>query len=150
MSYSLAAMKPRVTIQSVPNLPIFYYVIEIGDREFPLVIMPEGMSQWDDHTGRRRIRHPDHQHLELRAFAGDHHAFCQLENELLEFTVSAAVSQEILLKAVEMAQEEKMEETRTGKFQEPVGKTARNIAEMDRLLEDFFWKEVNPHLSQPI
>ncbi len=29
---------------------MFYYVIEIEDREFPVVILPDGMSQWDDHN----------------------------------------------------------------------------------------------------
>jgi hypothetical protein len=108
------------------------------------------MSQWDDRTARRKLRLPHHRHLEFQAFAGDRHAFYQLQNELLEFTISAAVPQKIVLKAVEMAQKEKMEEARTGKFQVPIGETARDIAEMDRLLEDFFWREVNPWLKQPL
>jgi hypothetical protein len=114
-------------IQTTHVLPMFYYVIEVGDREFTLVIMPDGMCQWDDHTGRRRIRHPRDQHLELRAFAGERRAFDQLENELLEFTISATVPQRVLLKAAEMAKKEKMEEARTGKFQAPTGGNGKGL-----------------------
>ena len=141
---------PMRMSEQAEKTPLFHYVIEIEHREFPLVILPDRTSQWDDHTGRHRIRHPHDRHLELRAFAGERHAFYQLKNELVEFTISAAVPERIFLKAKEMAQKEKMEEAMTGKFQEPVGETAKDIAEMDRLLEDFFWRKVNPWLKQPL
>lgn len=137
-------------IQSARNLPILYYVIEIAGREFPLVIRPDGISQWDDHTGRRRIRHPDHQYLELRAFSGDRRALAQLQNELLEFSISVEVPRELFLKAVKMAQREQGVGMRTAGPQRISLKTARDITEMDQLLTKFFWKEVNPLLCQPI
>jgi hypothetical protein len=135
--------------QSPFSPPILYYVIEIGGREFPLVIMADGMSQWDDHTGRRSIRHPHHQHLELRAFTGDRHALCQLQNELLEFTLSAAVPQRIFAKAVEMAQKQR-DKAVTSDLQGITWAEAKDVTEMDDLLRDFFWKVINPLLSQPI
>lgn len=131
-------------------LPTYYYIIEVGDREFPLVIMPDGMSQWDDHTGRRKIRHPRDQYLELRAFAGERRASDQLENELLEFTISAPMPEKIVMKAMEMAQNEREGEATAEEFHAVTEKVAKDVAEMDWLLTDFFWKEINPLLSQPI
>lgn len=132
------------------GIPILHYVIEIEDREFLLVILSDGTSQWDDHTGRRRIRHPRDQHLELRSFTGERRAFDQLESELLEFTISAPIPEKIVTKAMEMAQKEQDGETKTRRFQRVIGKTSKDIAEMDRLFEDFFWREVNPRLKQPL
>jgi len=77
-------------------------VIEIADREFPLVVMRDGMSRWDDHTERRKIRQPCHQNLELQAFAGNQQALHQIENELLEFTLSVAVPWKVFLKVLEI------------------------------------------------
>lgn len=119
--------------------PLFHYVIQIGDREFPLVIMADGMSQWDDHTGRCKLRHPWDQYLELAAFAGDRQASQQLHNECLEFTISVPVTEPIFTKAAQMSQ----------KYRNAVS-ADKSGAEMDRLLTDFFWKEINPLLSQPI
>jgi len=118
--------------------PLFHYVIQIGDREFLLIIMPDGMSHWDDHTGRHRLRHPRDQYLELAAFAGDYQASQQLHNECIEFTISVPVSEPIFAKAAQMSQ----------KYRNAA--SAVSGAEMDRLLTDFFWKEINHLLSQPI
>jgi hypothetical protein len=137
-------------IPSTYHQPMFYYVIEIEDREFPVVILPDGMSQWDDHTGRRRIRHPRNRYLEFRAFTGDQCAFNQLENELLEFTVSAPMPEKILAKAMVMAQNEREEEATADEINAVTDKAAKDVAEMDSLLTDFFWKEINPLLTQPI
>ena len=130
--------------------PLFYYVIQIDDREFPLVIMPDGISQWDEHTERLRIRDSRHRDLELRAFAGDRYALQQLQNELSEFTISIAAPETIFAKAQEMAQKQSKDETVDEEFHSATWEEANDIAEMDRLLEDFFWREVNPWLKQPL
>jgi hypothetical protein len=136
--------------QTTHVLPMFYYVIEVGDREFPLVIMPDGMSQWDDHTGRRRVRHPQDQYLELRAFTGEPRALNQLENELLEFTISVPMPEKILAKAMIMAEKEREGEATADEFHGVTEQASKDVNEMDWLLTNFFWKEINPLLSQPI
>ena len=141
---------PLLMTKQTEKTPLFYYVIEIGDGEFPLVILPDGMSQWDDHTGRHRVRHPRDQHLELQAFTGDRRALSQLENELLEFTISAPMPEKILAKAMVMAQKEREGEATADEFCAVTQKVAKDVVEMDCLLTDFFWKEINPLLSQPI
>jgi succinate dehydrogenase flavin-adding protein (antitoxin of CptAB toxin-antitoxin module) len=135
---------------SAEQTSVFHYVIEIEDREFLLVIMPDGMSHWDDHTQRRTIRHPSHQHLELRAFAGDEKAFRLLKKETSEFTISVAVPEKVFLKAVQMAEKQKREEAATGNPQATSQEIAKDVTEMDYLLTNFFWQEVNPLLCQPL
>ena len=126
--------------------PLLHYVLEIQGREFLLVILSDGTSQWDDHTGRRTLRHPRDKYLELWAFAGDANAFRRLQNECLEFTISAPVPDQIVAKAAEMArQESKRNPTSKG-----INAMHKCAAQMDRLLTDYFWKEINPLLSQPI
>lgn len=136
--------------QSPQTLPIFYYLIEIEDKEFPLVIMPDGMSQWEDHDERRKTRHPQDRHLELQALLGDQRACRKLRNELLEFTISVEVPKKLFLKAMKMAQEQQRVEITTAGSQPISPKTARDITEINQLLTKFFWKEVNPLLCQPI
>jgi hypothetical protein len=116
--------------QSVAETPVFNYVMAIQGREFVITITRDMMSQWVDLTGRSLTD--------------------QLQDEMAASAIAVQANEKISLKALEMAQKEKMEEIRTGKFQEPAGETAKDIAEMDRLLEDFFWREVNPRLKQPL
>jgi len=130
--------------------PLFYYLIQIGDREFPLVIMRDGTSQWDDHTGRRRLRHSGDQYLELAAFAGDSQAFQQLSNECLEFTISVPVPEMIFAKAAQMSQIYQNKAFADEDLLAMSAEEAKDVDEMERLLTDFFWKEINPLLSQPI
>lgn len=132
--------------RSTHNRPIFHYAIEIQGREFLLVVTPDGMSQWDDHTERRSLRHPRDQYLELWAFGGNQDAFRRLQNERLEFTISAPVPEHIVAKAMEMARQE----SKRGIAPPRVAGMRRRVAEMDDLLTNYFWKEINPLLSQPI
>ncbi len=88
--------------------PIFYYVIEVGGKEFPLVIMADGLSHWDDHTERLQLRPPQNRFLEIQAFAGDPAALRQLGNEMLEFTISVRMPDRIIAKAQEIAQKDRM------------------------------------------
>ena len=74
----------------------FHYVIQVGKREFPLIIMQDGMSEWDDHTDQRQIRHPRDRYLEISAFAGNGRAIRQLANECIEFTVPVPLPKAIL------------------------------------------------------
>jgi hypothetical protein len=130
--------------------PMFYYVIEVRRREFPLVIMPDGMSHWDDHSERRVLRRSEDRLLELYALAGDNEAMRQLGNELLEFTISVRVPDNIRDSARAMARKERLDgNARLGAACAPLT-TIQDIAEMDRLLLDVFWKQINPLLSHPI
>jgi hypothetical protein len=121
-------------------------VLETQGREFLLVILSDGTSQWDDHTGRRTLRHPRDQYLELWAFAGDAQAFRRLQNECLEFTISAPVPDQIVAKAVEMARQD----SECHPSREGLHAIHKCVAQMDSLLIDYFWREINPLLSQPI
>jgi hypothetical protein len=117
--------------QLAEETPVFNYVVSIEDREFIVTVTQNRMSQWDDLTGRSLVS--------------------QLRDEVAaESVIAVQASEKICLKALEMAQKEKMEEARTGKFREPAEETANDIAEMDRLLEEFFWRKVNPLLEQPL
>jgi len=126
--------------------PLLHYVLEIQGREFLLVILSDGTSQWDDHTGRRTLWHPRDRYLELWAFAGNALAFRHLENECLEFTISAPVPDQIVTKAAAMA----WHESNRGLTPKGIYACPGRVAEMDRLLTDYFWKEINPILSRPI
>jgi len=128
--------------------PLFYYVIEIQDREFLIAVMSDRMSYWDDHTERRRIRHPRHQHLEHQSFAGDRQALQRLFNEEIEFTVPIAVSEKIFLKILQIVGKQRWEET--GEFPKITWGTIKDVAEMDQLLSDFFWQKINPSLGHPL
>lgn len=112
------------------DVPVFNYVASIRGREFIVTILESKMSQWDDLGGCGLAR--------------------RLQDEQPEGVISVRVSAEIFEKATEMVQKEKAEEDRTGQFQVPAGETARDIAEMDRLFEEFFWLEVNPRLDYPL
>ena len=130
--------------------PMFYYVIEVQRREFPLVIMPDGMSHWDDHTERRALRRSEDQLLEVYALAGDRKAIRQLGNELLEFTISIRIPDNIRDKARKMARLERLDENVNFGAARPTATMVQDIAEMDRLLLDVFWEFINPLSSHPI
>ncbi len=135
----IATMKRPVQMQ-----PSFYYCIQIENREFLVAIAPDGSSQWDDHTGRRTFRHPQNRNLELSAFAGDKNALRQLQNECLEFIISVPVPNEIVTKAMELAELEAKQSPYISKS------LVKGIKEMDDLLIAFFWEAVNPLSAQPI
>jgi hypothetical protein len=116
---------------SEDDVPVFNYVASIQNREFIVTIAQNRMSQWDDLSS------------------------CTLDDRLQNeepagSIISVRISEEIYLKALEMVEKEKLEEARIGQFQVPAGETAKDIAEMDRLFYDFFWREVNPRLRQPL
>jgi hypothetical protein len=138
------------TTPSSRHQPIFHYVIAVRGKEFPLVIMADGISHWDDHTERLQLRSPQNRYLEIQAFAGDREALRQLGNELLEFTITVRVPEDIVAKAREMARKERRAGQATGELGAISAETMRDGAEMDRLLLDFFWKEINPLLNQPV
>jgi hypothetical protein len=128
--------------KSEKNAPIFYYVIEVQGREFPIVVTSDGISHWDDHSGRRAVRAPHQRHLELRAFAGDQGASRQLENETTEFTISIRPSAAIFRRMFKM--------NRRWSSGEISQESEKDIAKMDYLLRQFFWKEVNPLLTHSL
>jgi hypothetical protein len=130
--------------------PFFFYVLEVQDREFPITLALDGISQWDEHTERRKVR-PTHQRdLELQAFAGNREALKLLLNELLEFTVTVPVSKEIYSKATEMVEKQKRNEPLHEDSHEITWEAAKDIIEMDQLLREFFWANVNPLLSRSL
>jgi len=112
-------------------LPVFNYVASIRGREFIVTIHQNMMSEWDDLGG------------------------CSLNDRLREVVpegtvISVRVSEEIFAKALKMAEEEKLEESKGHQFQTPAAETMKDIAEMDRLFTEFFWREVNSRLRQPL
>jgi hypothetical protein len=125
-------------------VPVLYYALEVVGREFLLAINSDGSSQWDDHSERRRIRHPRDRFLELAAFAGDPNAFRRLEHECIEFAIDATVTQEILAKAADVALKDRLPSRYVSQS------IVRDVAEMDAMLTDFFWKKINPQLGRPI
>jgi len=116
--------------ESMDDLPVFNYVASIQGREFIVTILENRMSQWDDLSG-----------------CGLAH---RLQDEQSDGVISVRVSDKIFERATEMVRKEKAEEARTGQFQVPAGETANDIVEMDRLFEDFFWREINPRLQPPL
>jgi hypothetical protein len=108
----------------------FNYVLTIQNREFDITITRNRTSYWEDLTSQSLAD--------------------RLHNRVAQAVISVRASEEIFLKALAMARKEQLEEARTGKFQEPVGEAAEDIAEMDGLLEAFFWQEVNPRLKHPL
>jgi hypothetical protein len=114
------------------NSPIFNYVVLIQPgREYIVTIFDDGMSQWDDLS---RGSLSDRIHGE------------EAEGSVVE----VRISNEIFAKARNMAEREKAEEIRTGQAPSPAGETGEDIAQMDRLMADFFWREVNPSVPEPL
>ena len=116
---------------SVDETPVFNYVAAIQGKEFIVTISQNRMSRWDDLSS------------------------CTLDDRLRDdepegSVPSVRISDEIYRMALEMVEREKLEEARTGQFQSPAGETAKDIAEMDRLFDEFFWRVVNPQLPQPL
>lgn len=117
--------------EPIDDTPVFNYVASIQGREFIVTIFENKMSQWDDLSGYGLADR------------------LQGEQEAASL-ISVRADDELFIKASEMVQKEKAEEARTGQFQVPMGETAKDIAELDRLFEDFFWREVNPRLKHPL
>jgi hypothetical protein len=117
--------------RSMDDTPIYNYVAAIQGREYIVTICEGGMSQWDDLS---RGNLSDRIHGE------------QAEGSVIE----VRISDEIYLKARSMAEKEKAEEIRTGQAASPVGETAEDIAQLDRLMADFFWCHVNPSVPEPL
>ena len=109
---------------------ILRYVITIQRREFLIDITSDSISCWDDHTPHLDLLH-------------------EVQDEMDEFTISIPLPENIFLKARAMQHEPK-----SGEFKKMNEKTARNVGrgvkEMDQLLVEFFWREVNPRLKQPL
>jgi hypothetical protein len=125
--------------------PILSYALEIGSRQFLLSIRRDATSQWDDYSERHRLRHPEDHHLEAKAFIyGDYIAFQRLRNECLEFTIDAPASESLLRMAVQIS------ESQAQYNGLPSGQIAKGFPEMDTLLKDFFWQEINPLLGEAL
>jgi hypothetical protein len=107
--------------------PIFRYVVPIERREFDVVIASDGMSYWND--------------LTKCSLMG------QIRDDRPAFGISLSASKEILIKASEMVHREYQERKKIG-FKSPSISLQMDIAEMDVLLRDFFWRNVEPRLNQ--
>jgi hypothetical protein len=112
------------------NSPIFNYVIGMQGREYIVTILEGGISQWDD-LSRGSLSNRIH---------GE-----EAEGSVIE----VRISDEIYLMARSMAEREKVEEIQTGQVPSPVGEMAEHIAQMDRLMAEFFWLHVNPSVPNP-
>jgi hypothetical protein len=115
--------------------PVFNYVVSVQGREFIITIHEDSMSRWDD--------------LSLTSLPERIHGE-EGENSVIKIRIS----DEIYSKALTMAENEKLEEARTGQVPSPVGNLAADIAAMDRMLTDFYWLRVNllhpKPLNQPL
>jgi hypothetical protein len=118
-------------IEPIGRSPIFNYVVSVQGREFIVTINDDSMSQWDD--------------LSLTGLPE------RIHGEAAEgFVIEVRISDEIDSKARAMAEKERIEEARTGQFASPLGNVAADIAEMDRMLSEFYWLHVNPIHPKPL
>jgi hypothetical protein len=116
--------------RNVDEVAVFNYVASVQGHEFIVTIFNDRRSEWEDLTGKGLVD--------------------QLQTPVPEPEVEVPISDQIFAKALAMAQKEKLEEAQTGTFQVPVGETADDIAELDRLMTSFFWNAVNGRLKEPL
>lgn len=121
------------------NEPLFCYCLQIADREFLIEVAQDGIIHWDDYQTRRRLRGAEDRYLEMKTMLGDARAQRRLNAEIDEFTVSFALSPDVLARVREAAR--LLAEDRWTVAQEE---------QLDTLLLPLFWSEVNPHLPQPL
>lgn len=106
---------------------ILRYVVSIEGREFDVVITSDERSYWNDLTKCSLMS--------------------QLRGECWAFNISLQASKEILVKALEIARKEDGNHRKVG-FESRSVLSETDIAEMDLLLREFFWRSVEPRLSQ--
>jgi hypothetical protein len=110
------------------NPPIFNYVVSVGNREYIITILKDGMSQWDD--------------LSLGNL-GD-----RIADVGIGSVVEVRLSDEIYAMGRAMAEKEMAEEARTG--QSPIEDLAADVVQMDKMLMHFYWLHVNPLYPEPL
>jgi len=118
---------------------LFEDFITIQGHKFLVTVDPQGYIEWDDHEGRLRHRHPGDPKLELRTLSGDAQARRRLANEQSEYVIRF-----------------KLDPATFEKFQEWESISAAGLStfmhenELDSLLEQIFWREINPYLTNPL
>ena len=116
------------------------WCLAVGGREFSLYLMDGANVRLVDERAYRATRPKEEFTPELRAFVGDPNAARQIWRERQEFSVSFAIDEHLVEKwlaadAVLDARDD---------F------TAAVEAEIDALLMPYFWRDVNPHLTDPV
>ena len=119
--------------------PLFCYCLQIADREFLIEVAQDGIIYWDDYQTRRRLRGAEDRYLEMKTMLGDARARKRLTAEIDEFTVSFALSPDVLARVRQAAL--LLAEDRW---------TVAHEEQLDALLLPLFWSEVNPHLPHPL
>jgi hypothetical protein len=119
--------------------PLFEDFVTIQDHKFLVTIDRQGFIEWDDHEGRLRLRHPGDRALELRTLSGDDQARQRLANELTEFGIRFKL---------DPATFDKIKEWES--ISEAGFSTTPRESELDDLLEQIFWREINPYLTTPL
>ena len=122
-----------------PEMTLFEDFITIQDHRFLVIIDRQGYIEWDDREGRLKQRPPSDRELELRALSGDERARQRLANEQTEYGIR------FKLDPVTFEKFKEWDAIREAGFS-----TGPQEAETDSLLEQFFWREINPYLMKPL
>ena len=123
----------------MPEEPLFEDFVTIQGRKFLVIIDRQGFMEWDDREGRLKQRPSSDRELELRTLSGDERARQRLANEQTEYGIRFKLDAETFEKFKEW-----------DNIRESGFSTDSQDAETDALLEQFFWREINPYLMKPL
>ncbi len=119
--------------------PLFEDFVTIQGRKFLVIIDRQGYMEWDDREGRLKQRPPGDRELELRTLSGDERARQRLANEQTEYGIRFKLDADTFKNFKEW-----------DNISESGFSTEVQEAETDALLEQFFWREINPYLMKPL
>lgn len=116
------------------------WCLAVGGREFSLYLMDGTNVRLVDEKAYRATRPKAEFTSELRAFVGNPEAARQIWGERQEFSVSFAIDEHLVKKwlaagAILVAGNDI---------------TPAMEAEIDALFMPYFWRDVNPHLTDPV
>jgi hypothetical protein len=118
---------------------LFEDFITIQGHKFLVMIDRQGYIEFDDHEGRLRQRPRGDRQLELRILSGDEPARKRLANEQTEFGIRFKLDPVTF---------EKIQEWES--ISEAGFSTTPRENQLDDLLEEIFWREINPYLTRPL
>ena len=116
------------------------WCLAVGGREFSLYLMGGTEVRLVDERAYRATRPQEKFSPELRAFVGDPNAARQIWGERQEFSVTFAVDEHLVEKW--LAADAILE------GHDDI--TPAMEAEIDALFMSYFWRDVNPHLTDPV
>jgi len=118
---------------------LFEDFITIQGHKLLVMIDRQGYIEFDDHEGRLRQRPPGDRQLELRTLSGDEQARKRLAHEQTEFGIRFKLDPVTF---------EKIQEWES--ISEAGFSTPSQESQLDDLLEQIFWREINPYLINPL